>query len=97
MKKADKKEPDFFRWIRAARDRIYRDTRNMTPEEWVAYTNARSLEARKSFPKFTPEEAKRVIHDALYADEEPPPSRKAKATTKTVASRRKASKRLAHA
>jgi len=83
----------------------------MTPEERVAYTNARSLEARKRFPKFTHEEAKRELHAILYDEGDEPASpqramttrravigpRKAKAVAKAPSRRRKAEKRLAHA
>jgi len=109
MKTHERKTPSFFRWIRAARDRINRETEGMTPEQWVAYTDSRFVEARKSVVKFTPEEAERVVNSALYPEAEPTPSRKAKAsrkpasphrkaiTTKPTASRREGTKRLAHA
>ena len=109
MKTHEKKTPSFFRWIRTARDRINRETEGMTPEEWVAYTNTRFLEARKSVLKFTPEEAERVVNATLYREDEPTPSRRATASrkpasplrraavAKTSTPRRKVAKRLAHA
>ena len=103
-----KKEPKSFRWIRAVRAEIDRDTKGMTEKEWIAYHNARAQKARDSLPKFTPEEAERIIHAALYSEDEPAPSRKVTASrkpapsrktvaAKTPARRRKVSKRLAHA
>ena len=111
MKTENENDRERFPWLRAVRDRITRDTEGMTPEERVAYTNARSLEARKRFPKFTPEEAKRELLAILYDEEgEPTPTRrarakintvigprKAKAVAKAPSRRRKAEKRLAHA
>jgi len=108
MKPDNEKEPKFFRWIRAVRAEIDRDTKGMTEKEWIAYHNARAQKARDSLPKFTPEEAKRALHAILYDEDEPVPSRKVAAgrkpapSRKTVAARtparrRKVAKRLAHA
>ncbi len=46
MGKFDKVEPSFFKWIRAARAEIRRDTEGMTAEEHVAYIHAKALESR---------------------------------------------------
>ena len=109
MKTDNGKKRERFPWLRAARDRITRETAGMTPEEWVDYTNARFLEAQKIILKFTPEEAERIVLDADYEEKLIParrvkiarrtatPLRKAKATIKTSAQRRKATRQLAHA
>ena len=101
MKTDNEKEPKFFRWIRAVRAEIDHDTKDMTPDEWVAYSNARAQKARESFPKFSPEEAEAIIRSALYPEENPVLLRKSKAKAKTptkpAAGRRKVAKRLAPA
>ena len=110
MKTDNEKEPKFFRWIRAVRAEINRDIRDMTEEEWIAYSNARAQKARDSLPKFTPEEAKRKLHAILYDEDERVPSRRVKTSRraatqlrtvktaiKTPARRRKAARQLVHA
>ncbi len=47
MNKHDKTEPSFFKWIRAAREEIRRDTEGMTAEEHVAYIHAKADESRR--------------------------------------------------
>ena len=109
MKEREEKEPKFFRWIRAVRAEIDRETKGMSPEEWCAYTKARAKKARESLMKIPPEEAERVWRKYVYPEEASGQPRKlkaakiaarrpkAKSTTKTTASRRKVAKRLAHA
>ena len=46
MKKNEKPEPSFFKWIRAARAEIGRDTEGMTAEEHVAYIHAKANASR---------------------------------------------------
>ncbi len=46
MKKHEKAEPSFFRWIRAARAEISRDTEGMTAEEHAAYIHGKARESR---------------------------------------------------
>lgn len=46
MSKHEKTEPSFFKWIRAARAEIRRDTAGMTAQEHVAYIHAKAREAR---------------------------------------------------
>ena len=96
MNRNEEKRPPSFPWIRAVRDEIYRDTKGLEPGEVDAYFKARAEKARKSRIQFTPEEAIRVIRSAT-SPESKAPSRKAKPTAKTAASRRKVAKRLAHA
>ena len=99
MKTNEEREPEFFRWIRAAQAKIQRETKGMTPEEFGVYSRSRAEEAEKNRARFTPEEAEAIVRSALYSEEgmQAAPSRKFKAPAKTADSRRKVAKRLAHA
>ncbi len=46
IKKREKTEPSFFRWMRAARAETARDTEGMTAEEYVAYIHGKAEESR---------------------------------------------------
>jgi hypothetical protein len=97
MKTNREKTSSCFRWIRAAKAKIHRETKGMTDDEYCAYIRARALEVDESLPKFTPEEADRKLRAILYPENEPTPSRRSKAPSRTPTRRRKVAKHLAHA
>ena len=82
MKDNNEKMPNCFRWLRAVRAQINRETKGMTDAEYCAYIHSSVEEYRKKQRPSMPEVRERSAQP-----------RKAK----TVTSRRKASKRLAHA
>jgi hypothetical protein len=107
MKTPKRRVPGVFQWIRAARDKINRETEGMTPDEWCAYIRDRAEAARNNRVHLTQEEAVREQHDVLYNENTPlsspravkvPRSRKAKVAAPKSAVRRKVAKRpLVHA
>ena len=99
MKNDHEKMPNCFRWIRAAQARYYRETKDMTDDEWVAYSRARMREFEKNRLKITPEEAQRRLDAILHGGETLVPSRKARAKTaaKKPVGRRKTPKQLTRA
>jgi len=85
MKDNNEKMPNCFRWLRAVRAQINRETKGMTDEEYCAYIHSSVEEYRKKRCPSASEAGKAA------------PSRKVEATPRTTASRRKVAKRLAHA
>jgi hypothetical protein len=85
-----------FQWIRDVRAKMSADMESMTPEERVAYIRAGAEKALSKMPKLGLEEARRQRRAILHPEDKSASTPKTKANRKTP-SRRKASKRLAHA
>lgn len=57
MKRSNAKEPAFFKWIRAVRSEISRDTEGMNSGEWLDYMHKRAERAKQSLHPVPPEES----------------------------------------